>query len=260
MAPWYLLRQEDYIYDLDWVAPQDALFIDVLMDQYAIGNFNPLRVNAHAVLIARDVVNKEFKKDFTFEYCMGRLQLLKKRYRVMYWVTRKHGVRYDPDTNRVTASDVVWDEIFQTNEFGIAYQEFGDPKWLELIALFGSLEDHVPLPHTEVIEISSDNETNDIGNMQGLPNSNASPPSVVNISSSWDVADQSFWNYLGQFGHSFDSASEGSVNQPLPPEHGKCTPGPSAQPSPVRYPRPPPRYMPSPSKSVDSKGSSCKPA
>ena len=58
MAPKSHLRREDFLYDLEWVEATDKLFIDVLVDQAAIGNFITGHVNAHTVLIGRGVVNK----------------------------------------------------------------------------------------------------------------------------------------------------------------------------------------------------------
>ncbi|KAK6159694.1 hypothetical protein DH2020_003075 [Rehmannia glutinosa] len=160
MAPKYGLIQDDYIYDIDWMFAADNLFIEVLLDQQLIGNFKPECVNPHALLIAQDVVNKEFNKSFTYGYMEERLRVLKKQYQVFYWVLRKHGVRYDSNTNKVTAPEHVWDEIVQ---------EYGDPNWPALQLLLGSSSTNFLPPNEAIIELSSDDETDHIDNIDGLP-------------------------------------------------------------------------------------------
>ncbi|KAK6130420.1 hypothetical protein DH2020_035830 [Rehmannia glutinosa] len=255
MSPNWQLIQDDYIYDLEWMGVADNLFIEVLVDQQLIGNFKAECVNAHALLIAQDAINKEMNKSFTYGYIEERLRVLKKRYQVFYWVLRKHGVRYDEITNRVSAPDHVWDEILREDEFGLAYQEYGDPKWPELQQLFGSLSTNFPQPEIEIIKILFDGESDNIGNVDGLPK----PPNdngVINISSSRSSKDRSFWEYLEQFGPCASSGSEGSVNQPVKPRSPSPYPGPPFYHSPARVPRPPRPYVPSPNKSVDTSGSS----
>ncbi|KAK6117765.1 hypothetical protein DH2020_048494 [Rehmannia glutinosa] len=110
-----------------------------------------------------------------------RLAMLEKRYRVFYWIKRKHGVRYD-----------------ERNEFSIAYQEFGEPRWNDLKVLFdGLLYDNTNV-QSEIIEISSDSETKDIGNVESLPKPQ-SRGNIINISLSQSSGARSFgsiWNNL----------------------------------------------------------------
>ncbi|KAK6152273.1 hypothetical protein DH2020_014908 [Rehmannia glutinosa] len=182
----------DFIYDDEWKEREDRLFIQVLIEQQAQNNFAPNRVNAHAVLIAMDTVNKEFNHNFSYDYCHERLEMLEKWYRTFYWVIRKHG----------------------SNQFGIAYHETGDPCWMELCQLFGTLFNPA---NDDVINISSGTETDDIGNLSGLPDPPRGSAEIVNISSSpRQHADESFSRYLSRFAGGNDIGSESSVNQPTP--------------------------------------------
>ncbi|KAK6156727.1 hypothetical protein DH2020_010975 [Rehmannia glutinosa] len=169
MAPRYPVRQEDFLYDLHWTEAMDKLFIEVLLDQQAIGNFIPGELNESALHICMHVINNTFNQTFSYRYCLGRLAMLEKRYRVFYWLKRKHGVKYNEETNTVTAPEHVWDEIFQLNEFSIAYQEFGEPRWNDLKVLFDGLNYETKNVKPEVIDISDDSDTNDIGNVDALP-------------------------------------------------------------------------------------------
>ncbi|KAK6153963.1 hypothetical protein DH2020_013602 [Rehmannia glutinosa] len=227
MAHPYNVIQADYIYDLEWMEEADKLFISVLLDQQLLGNFKSGDNNAHALLIAQATVNKALNKNFDFGYCQQRLKVLHKRYHTFYWIKRKHGVRYEESTNTVSAPNWVWDEIIKKDEFGLAYQEVGDPNWAELKTLFGS-EHSTAIPEdADIIDISSDGETEDIGNLDGLPKPNYQL-NKVKISSSGSSRDRSFWDYLAQFGNEYASSSESSVNQPLQPVvDPKDYPGPS---------------------------------
>ncbi|KAI3461770.1 hypothetical protein Pfo_018433 [Paulownia fortunei] len=161
MVPESHLRQEDLLYDLEWVEATDKLFIDVLVDQAAIGNL---------------------------------------------WLVIS--VNCDPQTNRITVPNFVWDYIFQRNNFGYAYQQYEDPSWETLQKLFGGAPVVHDLIEKDIINISSDAEhmegKNEAENEVVLP--------LMNISSTTESSTNlTFKTYL--VGYISDSASDSFFNQ-----------------------------------------------
>ncbi|KAK6142227.1 hypothetical protein DH2020_022575 [Rehmannia glutinosa] len=192
----------------------------------------------HALLIAQATMNSEMDKQFTLDYIKHRLSIIHKRYRTFYWVKRKHGVRFDEATNTVTAPDYVWDDIIKKDEFGLAYQEMGDPDWTDLQQLFGEYHENLIPLDAKIIEISSDSESEGFVDVAELPKPKRER-NITKTTSSWPSADRSFWNYLAQFEPQTQASSEISVNQMIKPTGPHDYPGPSFYRRPSS-PHPPP--------------------
>lgn len=113
MAP---LKQEDFLYGLEWDAKVDNLFAEVLSDQALMGVFNPDGGdNSRAIGVAQYVVNKNMHKTFDLKTCWRQTHKLKKRHRVFSWLLTLEGVRYDESTNRMHVNSTIWRSIVKVS-------------------------------------------------------------------------------------------------------------------------------------------------
>ncbi|GER44585.1 NAC (No Apical Meristem) domain transcriptionalregulator superfamily protein [Striga asiatica] len=149
-----LITQEECLYDEHWTKEADNLFIDLLMELNALGDWKYGRPDHSAFNYCRPGMKSELDVNFTLPDVELRFDFLHKCYRVFSWMLRKHGLRHCIQSNILTAPVAVWDDIFESNSFSVAYQHCGDPSWNELKYLFTSVypasptSDNVPDLHS----------------------------------------------------------------------------------------------------------------
>ncbi|KAK6128848.1 hypothetical protein DH2020_037414 [Rehmannia glutinosa] len=231
-------------------------------------NWSPYGNNEIAITIAMKEVNKQIGKRVQLDSCVAPCNVLAKRHRVFSWLIRKHGVRYDPVSNRIYALDRIWDEMVEWDDFSLAYQYYGDPEWPALYQLFNT--DDAPYKFNnidavdvssdegdekEVIEIVDDSLSNDKTDGGKLPKTSPIREPTKVRCGSFNSLDRDLYHLLEQYPYSDSGSSEPSVNQPLPQSSSKKLSVKPLAKNPTRrtrFPRMPP---PSPAKSIETVGS-----
>lgn len=107
MAP--KIIQSDYFYDSQWDMYTDNIFCDTLGFKARMGNFTRGESNFSAIFGAKEEIRKRTGKDFPLDALHERLCKLEHRYRTFSWMLSIPGVLFDPMTNRVHATQGVWD-------------------------------------------------------------------------------------------------------------------------------------------------------
>ncbi|GER51603.1 HTH-type transcriptional regulator gltR [Striga asiatica] len=118
----------------------------------------------------------------------------------------KPGLRHCVQSNILTAPVAVWDKIFESNAFSVAYQHSGDPRWADLHFIFEEV--YSTNPRSEVVH--DRNSTNEAFFALPVARSN-----VVVSDNSYHNALQTLCsrnNTLPQHGGPHDASSESSVN------------------------------------------------
>ncbi|GER45708.1 phosphomethylpyrimidine synthase [Striga asiatica] len=104
--------QDDFLYDDRWTKEVDNLFIDLLVEAHFGLEWRHGRPGSNVFAYCRGALFAHLEANFT--------------------------------SNVLTAPVAVWDDIFQSDPFSVAYQHSGDPRWPDIRYLF-----------TEVYEASS---------------------------------------------------------------------------------------------------------
>ncbi|GER50752.1 NADH-dependent glutamate synthase 1 [Striga asiatica] len=136
--------QDDFLYDDRWTKEVDNLFIDLLVEAHFGLQWRHGRPGSNVFAYFRGVLVADLRANFTVTEVKERFDFLHKRFRVFSWMLRKHGLRLCVQSNVLTAPIAVWDDIFESDPFSVAYQHSEDPRWLDIRYLF-----------TEVYEASS---------------------------------------------------------------------------------------------------------
>ncbi|GER50091.1 NAD(P)-binding Rossmann-fold superfamily protein [Striga asiatica] len=229
-----LVTQEECLYDDRWTKEADNLFIDLLMEENAVGEWKYGRPVSSVFDSCRLEIKEELNINFTLGEVEMRLDFLQKHYSVFSWMLRKHGLRHCVQSNVLTAPVAVWDDIFESNSLSVAYQHCGDPRWNELKFLFTSV--YGASPETDVVQdVHSTNEY--VVGAQIESSDLVSEPSNNNVMGNCPVGDN-FYPHMRP--RERDMPSECSVNtQPhvFNPRRGSQTPR--------RIPRPPHNSSPS---------------
>ncbi|GER34486.1 secretion apparatus protein BsaZ [Striga asiatica] len=128
--------QEEVLYDARWTKDVDNLFIDLLAEAHVGGEWTQGRPGTHVFLYCRGVLVADVGATFTVNELQERFDFLHKRFRVFSWMLRKHGLRHCIQSNVLTAPVAVWNDIFESDPFSLAYQHSGDPRWADIRYLF----------------------------------------------------------------------------------------------------------------------------
>ncbi|GER31834.1 ribosome maturation factor RimP [Striga asiatica] len=147
--------QDEFLYDDRWTKEVDNLFIDLLVEAHFSLEWRHGRPGSHVFTYCRRALLAEDKPDFTVSEVEERFDFLQKRFRVFSWMLRKHGLRHCVQSNVLTAPVAVWDDIFQSDPFSVAYQHFGDPRWPDIRYLFTEVYDASANPPDVLDQIST---------------------------------------------------------------------------------------------------------
>lgn len=108
-APKGAMSQDKIFYTAKWTKEVDHKFIEVLVSQAAMGNFQLGRSNTHAILITMVDINRQFQTNFNYHFCVDRLKKLHKCYWVFNWITSLSGVYYNLYSSKVEYDQALWD-------------------------------------------------------------------------------------------------------------------------------------------------------
>lgn len=109
------LRQQDFMYDLNWNEKVDNVFIEHLSLEARLGHFIWPSKTSTSLLAAKDYVCWRFEQEWSYKYCLRKLNLLEKRFSTFKWMLSIDGVKHDPETNALTAPDEVWKSILRVS-------------------------------------------------------------------------------------------------------------------------------------------------
>ncbi|GER35983.1 roothair specific 4 [Striga asiatica] len=131
-----VITQDECLYDDRWTKEADNLFIDLLMEANSVGDWKYGRPVNSVFYYCR--LGMKAALDLNFSLCDVELRFdfLHKRYSVFSWMLRKHGLRHWVKSNVLTAPVAVWEDIFESNSFSVAYQHYSDPRWNKLKFFF----------------------------------------------------------------------------------------------------------------------------
>ncbi|KAL8532590.1 hypothetical protein ACS0TY_008975 [Phlomoides rotata] len=158
-----ILPQECFFYNGQWNESTVNAFIDILLDEKALGNWKVDGNNTHSLQTALEFVNVVLDKDFSWDDALAQRNMLKKRYLTFKAVQEIEGVWWDRKINHVYALSPLWIDMIKNNSFVKAFYHKGDVSFDKLTSLFSSSHDL----SNEIINVSS-----------GEPSSNA-PNSVL---------------------------------------------------------------------------------
>ncbi|GER25849.1 biogenesis of lysosome-related organelles complex1 subunit KXD1, partial [Striga asiatica] len=123
--------QDELLYDARWTKDVDNLFIDLLAEAHVGGEWRQGRPSPHVFHYCHGVLDADLGATFTLKELQERFDFLHKRFRVFSWMLRKHGLRHCVQSNILTAPVAVWNDIFESDPFSVAYQHSGDPQVYE---------------------------------------------------------------------------------------------------------------------------------
>lgn len=104
---------EDYLYTRSWPPHVDGRFISLLVEAKETGLFHIAGNNNDAIVHVTNTLNREFGTSYTNAVCHEKLNLLRQRYRAFRLLLRKPGITFDPATNYVDGSPVLFLEVFE---------------------------------------------------------------------------------------------------------------------------------------------------
>lgn len=113
--------QKDFIYDLNWGKKVDDSFIDFLSLEARLGHFLWPKKTTMSVESAKNYVCWRFEQDFSYKYCVTKVENLERRYSTFKWILSIDGVKYNPTTNVVTAPNAVWKAILRVSFKGYCH-------------------------------------------------------------------------------------------------------------------------------------------
>ncbi|GER31335.1 basic helix-loop-helix (bHLH) DNA-bindingsuperfamily protein [Striga asiatica] len=150
------------------------------------------------------------------------------------WMLCKHGLRQCVQSNVLTTPVIVWDDIFESDLFSVAYQHSGDPRW-PVRYLFTEVYEVTTNP-PDVLDQNSTNENDsDVLSLSSLTNE-----PLINGSIRNNVCHP-------RSTRERESSSEGSVNT-----HTHVSIQRQGSRTPLRIPRPPRKPAPSSCKGSSS--------
>ncbi|GER37361.1 ribonuclease 3 [Striga asiatica] len=196
------IPQDECLYDARWTKETDNLFVDLLIESHVLGQWKNGPPGSVVLDYCRYVLFGELELRFRNDELNERFHFLEKRYNVFSWMLRKPSLRHCVQSNILTAPVAVWDDVFESNPFSVAYQHSGDPRWEDLRFMFE--------------EVYSLNPTSEVVHDRNSTNEGFMAPlgGRTNV-----VSDNSYHNALQSLcsGNNFapgphDASSESSVN------------------------------------------------
>ncbi|GER27308.1 glycogen synthase, partial [Striga asiatica] len=241
------ITQDECLYDSRWTKEADNLFVDLLIKSHILGKWNNCRPWRAVFDYCCSIFIGELELLYSHDEFDERFDFLQKRYQVFSWMLGKPDLRHCVQSNILTAPVAVWDDVFESDAFSVAYQHSDDPQWADLRFMFEEV--FSTNPRSEVVH--DRNSTNE--GFSALP---AARTNVVSV-----LPDNSYHNALQtlcsrnnastQHGGMHDASSESSVNT-----HAYVLINRAGSRTPLRIPRPPRKHKPDP---ASCKGSTSDP-
>ncbi|GER54717.1 glycogen synthase, partial [Striga asiatica] len=221
------ITQDECLYDGRCTKKADNLFVDLLIESHVLGKWNNGHPGRAVFDYCHSVFIGELELLYTHEEFDERFDFLQKWYQVFSWMLGMPGLRHCVQSNILIAPVAIWDDVFESYAFSVAYQHSGDPRWADLRFMFEEV--FSTNPRSEVVH--DRNSTN-----EGLF---ALPAARTNV-----VSDNSYHNALQTLCSRNNAPTRhGGRTMPLLKDLSTRMPMAGSR-TPLRIPRPPRKHKP----------------